>query len=223
MSRDQKPILKLCHVFEKPAIIRTAEGNSKGNLYNQLKNFKGIFVDPYIVLADFDTKLVHVLDKGDRKSIFPPFDGELCYIKANPAKGSPVALVGYDFQDQLSSKALKVKYYSYISLSKDNPEKRITNLTRKGKEIMYDLFHINDNYTALAMATTKGSAEIRIVCSKNLALIDPTREVELSFESQTLKHIFLPVCDAVDVQNLYYTTQTGIYYMGMHYCYIRCY
>ena len=97
-------------------VVRSSDSGSKGNLYNQLKNFKGVFVDPYIVIADYDTKLVHVLEKGDRKTIFTPFDSELCYVKASPAKGSPLVLFGYDYQE--SAKALKVRFFPYSSLTK---------------------------------------------------------------------------------------------------------
>ena len=216
MSREQRANIRGLHVFEKQVSLKKADGNKDGNLYNQLKNFKGTFVDPYIVIADFDTKLVHVLERGERKSIFPPFDAELSYIKANPNKGSPLAIVGYDYQEP--AKILKVKYYTYNTLNRETPEKRITFLSKKGKEIMYDLFHLNDNYTALAMASSKGQAEIRVVCGKNLAIGDPTRDVEIALDTAILKNIFVPVCEIPDVQNLYYTTQSGIYYLGSLLC-----
>lgn len=116
MSKERKTGIKTFHVFEKPQIIRSPESSKQGNLYNQLKNFKGVFIDPYIVVADYDTKLVHVLEKGERKTIFTPFDGELSYVKASPTRGSPLALFGYDYQE--ANKVLKVKYFAYNSLSK---------------------------------------------------------------------------------------------------------
>lgn len=87
-------------------------------------------------------------------------------------------------------------------------------LAKKGKDVYYDLFHINDTYTALALGTTKGSGEIRVLWGKNLALSDPTKDIEISLDTQILKHVFAPVSEQLDTQNLYYTTQTGIYYIG---------
>jgi len=203
--------MKLFHVFDKPAVIKSGEDKAKGNIFNQMKNVKGIFLDPYIVLENFEAKLIHVMEKGELKSNFMPFDAELCYAKANPQKNSPLAIVGYDFQE--SSKMLKIKFYPYTSLIKEVPDKRTTTISKKGKEAIYDLFHMNDNYTALALGTTKGQGEIRVLCGKNLSLQDPTKDIEISLDTQLLKHIFVPVCEAVDVQNLYYATQTGIYYV----------
>lgn len=91
---------------------------------------------------------------------------------------------------------------------------KVTILTKKGRDIPFDLFHINDNFTALAMGTSKGQGEIRILCGKNLSQADPTREVEINLESQVLKHLFLPVPGTPDVQSLYYTTLNGVFYIG---------
>ena len=87
-------------------------------------------------------------------------------------------------------------------------------MSRKGKDINYDLFHINDNYSAIVLGTTKGQGEIRVLWGKNLSTADPTKDVEISLDTQILKHVFVPVSENYDTQNLFYTTQTGIYYLG---------
>ena len=65
------------------------------------------------------------------------------------------------------------------------------------------------------MGTSKGQGEIRVLTGKNLALADPTKDVEISLDTQILKHVFVPVADHYDQQSLYYTTQNGIYYLGI--------
>lgn len=116
MSKEAKGSVRTFHVFDKPVIVRSSDSGAKGNLYNQLKNFKGVFIDPFIVIADYDNKLVHVLEKGDRKSTFVPFENELCYAKGSPGKGNPLALIGYEYQE--SNKVLKARFYQYNSLTK---------------------------------------------------------------------------------------------------------
>lgn len=118
MSKETKGSVRTFHVFEKPVVVRSTDSGSKLNLYNQVKNFKGVFLDPYIIIADYDTKLVYVIEKGDLKNMrpFTPYDCELCYAKANPLKGSPLVLFGYDYQE--SAKALKIRFYQYNSLMK---------------------------------------------------------------------------------------------------------
>lgn len=116
MSKDQKTTLKLLSVFETPELVKASSPDKKTNLFNQTKNYKGVFVDPYIVIGDYDTKLIHVVEKAERKSTFPSFDEALYYVKGVPVKNSPLALVGADF-DQ-SNKILKAKFYLYQNLSK---------------------------------------------------------------------------------------------------------
>src|SRR3990167_7612914 len=116
MSKDQKASLKVLAVFESPELVKPSSPDKKSSLFNQIKNFKGVFVDPYIVIGDFDTKLIHVVEKAERKSTFTSFDESLYYVNGVPVKNSPLALVGADFEQ--SHKILKAKFYSYQSLSK---------------------------------------------------------------------------------------------------------
>lgn len=85
-------------------------------------------------------------------------------------------------------------------------------MEKKGLNIEFDLFAMNDNYCSIAMGSSN-SGYIRILSSVDFLGNDPVKETEIHLEGQIIKNIFLPITTDITKQNMYYTTQNGVYYI----------
>jgi hypothetical protein len=213
--------LKKFHVFKNPVQIRGTKEDSFQQIINQLKpdTFSSTYIEPYLIICDFGTKLTFVMKPGDKPNIFMTCNDPF-YVHGTQFKNCPLAVIGNDLEDQ--SNVLKLKMYPYNNLTKvspicnlkENPEHTTVSLSKKGVEISYDIFEMSANYTCIALASS-ASGFMRILSSPNFNAPNPTiREVEIYLEGQILKNVFAPVTTDLNRQSLYYTTQHGVYYIG---------
>lgn len=217
---DTKEMLKKFHVFEKAELInKNLKDDSTNQIVNQVKNFKSTFIEPYIIFADLGAKLIFVLKPGDKYTVFTSFDHEVLYLKGTPYKNCPLMIIGIDFDGQNHS--YKSKFYPWTELNKDKPSFVTLQLDKKGRNVSYDIFHINESYTCLSVGSSSGY--IRVMTSQNFLEAGPVREFELHLESQVVKHILSPVCQDLMQQTFFYVTQNGTYYVGKLGTYERLY
>ena len=87
------------------------------------------------------------------------------------------------------------------------------NLERKGRNLHYTIFAVNEAYTCMAIGSADGY--LRVMVSPNFLQSQPLKEYEIHLENQVIKHVKLPNCLNKDInrQSVYYSTQNGIYYI----------
>lgn len=116
-SNSKKLALKKFHVFKNPVPIKGTKEDSSEQIINQIKpnTFKATYIEPYVIICDFGTKLTFVIKPGDKPNIFRTVEDPL-FIKGTPFKNCPLVVVGNDMGG--NGKTLLMKLYAYSELGK---------------------------------------------------------------------------------------------------------